>query len=53
MDVRVDERRRNSTQVLADPRADGGPAADGAERGILGSQHASRECDQASLMVVM
>jgi hypothetical protein len=36
VDVRVDGSRRGSTRIGADPRADCGPAADGAEHGILG-----------------
>ena len=39
MDVCVDESRIGSIRVLADPRADGGPAAAGEEHGILGLVH--------------
>ena len=40
VDVCVDRSRRGSVQILMDPGADGGPpAADGAERRILGLVH--------------
>ena len=39
MDVRIDWSRRGGIRILVDPVADGGPAADGALRGILGLVH--------------
>ena len=39
MDVGVDRSRRGCVRILAGLGADGGPAADGTERGILGLVH--------------